>query len=137
MGLKKTSILLIILLVAGIGIVISTVSNVSTYSDFDEAAFHPGKEFHIIGTLNTQKPVNMDITDEGSQFSFYMFDRNKHERKVIFKGEKPQDFEKTEQIVIIGRMSEELFLASSILLKCPSKYNKEGNDTEEEFKSDK
>ncbi len=137
MGLKKTSILMVILLIAGIGIILSTVSNLSSYSDFEEAASYPDREFHIIGSLNTEKPVEVEVSKEGNIFSFYMYDRKKTEKKVVFYGEKPQDFEKTEQIVTIGSMKEDVFLASSILLKCPSKYNKEGNDTEEEYKSDK
>ena len=44
------------------------------------------------------------------------------ERKVIFLGSKPQDFERSEQIVLTGKMKGDEFLASKILMKCPSKY---------------
>ena len=47
------------------------------------------------------------------------------EQKVIYAQAKPQDFEKSEKIVIVGQMKEEYFAASQILMKCPSKYVKE------------
>jgi cytochrome c-type biogenesis protein CcmE len=45
------------------------------------------------------------------------------EKKVIYKSVKPQDFEKSEKVVVIGSMLNDEFVASSLLLKCPSKYN--------------
>ena len=36
---------------------------------------------------------------------------------------KPQDFERSEQIVLIGKVQGDEFHASDILMKCPSKYN--------------
>jgi cytochrome c-type biogenesis protein CcmE len=35
---------------------------------------------------------------------------------------KPQDFERSEQIVLTGSMNGDTFEASDMLLKCPSKY---------------
>jgi len=40
----------------------------------------------------------------------------------VFNGAKPQDFERSEQIVLTGKMKGDEFLASKILMKCPSKY---------------
>jgi len=134
MVLKKTHILLIILLAVSIGIVISTISDVDTYSDFEEAALNQEREYHIIGKLNINKPIDTQISYEGNSFTFYMYDRKGTEKKVVFYGEKPQDFEKSEQVVLIGKMKNDIFEATHILLKCPSKYDKEGNDTQEEFK---
>jgi cytochrome c-type biogenesis protein CcmE len=33
------------------------------------------------------------------------------------------DFEKSEQIVVIGKMKGDIFYAKDILTKCPSKYS--------------
>jgi len=137
MGLKKTHILLIILIGIAIGIIISTMSDVSTYSDFEEAAHYPGREFQVIGKLNIKKPIELSMETQERSFSFYMSDRKNIEKKVIFKGEKPHDFEKSEQVVITGSMKDDIFRTSNILLKCPSKYDKKGNNTEEIFKSKK
>ena len=43
-------------------------------------------------------------------------------RKVILRAGKPQDFERSEQIVLTGEMKDDVFEASDMLLKCPSKY---------------
>jgi cytochrome c-type biogenesis protein CcmE len=123
--MKAIHIIIILVLVAVIAIVISTLSDASTYSDFGEAAKVPGKEFHIIGTLNRNKPVEYDAQKNANQFSFYMVDEKGLERKIVYNKPKPQDFEKSEKVVIIGSMKGEEFVASSLLLKCPSKYNSE------------
>ena len=57
-------------------------------------------------------------------FSFYIKDENGIVRKVELKDTKPQDFEKAERVVVVGNLEGEVFKASSILMKCPSKYNK-------------
>jgi cytochrome c-type biogenesis protein CcmE len=58
-------------------------------------------------------------------FSFFIRDKDGVEKKVILLREKPQDFELSEQIVITGKMKAEEFIATDILLKCPSKYKDE------------
>jgi len=137
MRFKKSHIVLIVLLAVAVGIIISTLSDVSSYATFRQAAANPEQQFHIIGNLNTEKPIELSMLSQERYFSFYMTDSNNEEQKVIFYGEKPQDIEKTEQIVIIGSMKEDVFLASNILLKCPSKYDTEGFDTTEEYSADK
>ena len=52
-----------------------------------------------------------------------MYDNKGIENKVVLHKTKPQDFERSEQIVIIGKMEGEEFHANEILMKCPSKYN--------------
>ena len=52
-------------------------------------------------------------------------DAKGEERKVVLLSEKPQDFEMSEQIVLTGKMKGEEFIASEVLLKCPSKYKDE------------
>jgi cytochrome c-type biogenesis protein CcmE len=54
-----------------------------------------------------------------------MTDQKGAERMVTYKGAKPQDFEKSEQVVVIGKIVDDKFEASSLLLKCPSKYNED------------
>jgi cytochrome c-type biogenesis protein CcmE len=61
--------------------------------------------------------VNPDI------FSFFLTDQNGTQRQVNLHKSKPQDFDKSEQIVLIGTIQDSVFEASDILLKCPSKYN--------------
>jgi len=108
------------------GIIITTFSGSGTYSHFDEAFAHPGRDFHIIGTLNTAKPLEYDSRIDHNLFAFYMFDQHGKESRVVYRGAKPQDFEKSEQVVIIGSAEKDVFHAKQLLLKCPTKYNEEG-----------
>ena len=54
-----------------------------------------------------------------------MRDNQGLESKVVFNCSKPQDFERSEQIVLTGKMIGNEFHASKILMKCPSKYTKD------------
>lgn len=136
--MKVKHILIIVVVAIALGVIISTFANTSTYTDFSEARENPGREFHIIGTLDTTEPIVYDTRVNVNEFNFYMVDKNGEKRKVIHKNNKPQDFEKSEQIVVIGKMEGDDFMASSLLLKCPSKYNDQKKPVkygQEEFNS--
>jgi cytochrome c-type biogenesis protein CcmE len=120
--MKKTYIILITLIAAAIGAIISTYGDASTYESFGVAAENPDKEFHVVGMLNKQKEKYYNPKQDPNYFSFYMIDEKGEERKVIYHSPEPQDFERSEKIVIIGKMEGNAFMASKILLKCPSKY---------------
>ena len=123
--MKKTHIFILIFVVAAIGVIISLFANTSTYTDFSAAVDNPGKEFHVIGKLVKDKPIVYDTKVDANKFTFFMTDQKGIERQVTYKGAKPQDFEKSEQVVVIGKIENNAFEASSLLLKCPSKYNDE------------
>ena len=123
--MKKTHIFLLVFVVAAIGVILSLFANTSTYTDFSAATDNPGKEFHIIGKLALDKPIVYDTKLDANKFTFFMTDQKGAEKLVTYKGAKPQDFEKSEQVVVIGKMENNEFIASSLLLKCPSKYNEE------------
>lgn len=121
--MKTIHIIIILVLVIAIAVVITTISDSSTYSDFAEAAKTPGKELHIIGKLNRTKPLEYDARKDANRFSFYLIDSKGVEKQVVYNNAKPQDFEKSEKVVVIGSMKGDVFIAKSLLLKCPSKYN--------------
>ncbi|MEI7895469.1 MAG: cytochrome c maturation protein CcmE [bacterium] len=121
--MKTIHIIIILVLVVAVAVVISTMTDSSTYSDFTEASKKPGKELHIIGKLNRSKPMEYDAQKNANQFSFYLIDDKGVEKKVIYHNARPQDFEKSEKVVVIGSMKGDEFIAKSLLLKCPSKYN--------------
>ena len=121
--MKTIHIIIILALVVAVGVVITTLSDSSTYSDFTEASKTPEKEFHIIGILDRKIPVEYDALKNANQFGFYLIDEKGLEKKVIYNNSKPQDFEKSEKVVVIGSMKGNQFMASGLLLKCPSKYN--------------
>ncbi|MCX6284516.1 MAG: cytochrome c maturation protein CcmE [Bacteroidetes bacterium] len=121
--MKTIHIIIILVLVIAIAVVITTISDSSTYSDFGEAAKSPGKEMHIIGNLDRSKPLEYDAKKDANRFSFYIIDAKGVVKQVIYHNAKPQDFEKSEKVVVVGSMQGDTFIAKSLLLKCPSKYN--------------
>ena len=121
--MKKTHIIGLVFIVIAIGAIISTVYNADTYASFEQARRHPGREFHIIGELIKDKPIEEKIISNTLLMTFYMTDNQGGESQVTYYGAKPQDFEKSDQVVLIGSFEGDRFIASSLLLKCPSKYN--------------
>jgi len=121
--MKTIHIVILLVLVIAVAVVVTTLTDSSTYSNFSEAAAKPGKEFHIIGSLDRSKPIDYDAKKDVNRFTFYLIDDKGLEKKVVYNNPKPQDFEKSEKVVIVGSMKNDEFLAKSLLLKCPSKYN--------------
>ena len=76
----------------------------------------------IVGTLDKSKPVNYDPQHDANSFSFSMIDREGKEVQVVCYDDYPNDFEKTDQIVVTGSMKDNVFYADDLLVKCPSKY---------------
>jgi cytochrome c-type biogenesis protein CcmE len=119
--MKTSHIIILIILIAAIAVVITTVYSGDTYSDFNEAKANPGREVQIIGTrAGTDSTASDSIP--ALTFSFEMKDDKGTIARVVYEGSKPRDFEKLQQIVIIGKWENDHFRASSLLLKCPSKY---------------
>lgn len=121
--MKKTHIVLIVLIAVAIGAIFTTLDNTSTYADFQTAINEPNSEFHIVGQLNREKETVYAPEVDPNLFTFYMIDNKGVEQKVVLHKNKPQDFDRSEQIVLIGKMEQGDFHASEILMKCPSKYN--------------
>lgn len=123
--MKKTHIIGIIVIAIAIGIIILSLGKTSTYASLTEAANEPGSEFHVVGKRDKDKDMVYEPKVDANKFSFYMVDNKGTECKVVLHKNKPQDFEHSEQIVLIGKMKmpENEFQASDILMKCPSKYN--------------
>lgn len=122
--MKKSSILGIIVIALAIAMIIVIYADSSTYSTFTEAQQHD-TELYVVGVLNKEKELYYEPTVDANHFSFYMYDNDSTECKVVFRGSKPQDIERSEQIVLTGRMVGNEFHASKILMKCPSKYNED------------
>jgi cytochrome c-type biogenesis protein CcmE len=121
--MKKTHIIGIIIIALAIGAILSTVADSSTYASFTQAQANPNAEFHVVGQLNKEKEIVYNPEVDANLFTFFMVDNDGQECKVHFSGSKPQDFERSEQIVLLGKYQEGNFVASKILMKCPSKYN--------------
>lgn len=129
--MKKSHIIGIIIIAAAIMIIMSTAGDASTYVDFGEAkelAEDGSKtKVHVVGRLKKDAKghivgMQYDPLVDPNYFAFMLVDTNRVEQKVVYFNPKPQDFERSEQVVITGSMKNEVFVADKILLKCPSKY---------------
>src|SRR3569832_1357595 len=119
--MKRSAIFGLVVIAVAIAVIISTYASSSSYSSFKEAA-STSSELHVIGHLDKKKELYYEATKDANYFSFFMTDDKGQECKVVFTGTKPEDFERSKQIVMTGRMVNNEFHASKILMKCPSKY---------------
>lgn len=121
--MKKTEIVLIILVAVIIGVIMSLTFNASTYITFADAEKRMGKEFTVIGELNKEKEIHFE--PRLNLLTFYAVDSLDNERKVYYHESKPQDFERSEKITMTGFSTDSGFVARTILMKCPSKYKEQ------------
>lgn len=122
--MRKSAIIGLITIAICIGFLVSLNAETDTYSDFKDAS-SSNKEEHVIGRWEKPKGMHYDAIKDPNHFAFYMKDEKGDVKKVVLNGTKPQDFERSEKLVVIGKMENETFYASKILMKCPSKYNNE------------
>lgn len=121
--MKKASILILILIAAAIAAIVSSFGQFSTYETFASASEKQGTIFHVVGFLDTTAGKEQyDPLKDPNFFTFFAKDKKGATHKVIFNGARPQDFEKSEQLVMKGYMKDGNFHCSQIQMKCPSKY---------------
>ncbi|SMB87425.1 cytochrome c-type biogenesis protein CcmE [Hymenobacter roseosalivarius DSM 11622] len=129
--MKKTHILAIAVIAIAIGIIMSAAGDASVYVSFKEARERAAEgnrtKVHVVGRLPRDNQKNImgleyNPTLDPNYFAFTLVDTNRIAQRVIYFNPKPQDFDKSEQVVITGAMRNDIFVADKILLKCPSKY---------------
>ncbi len=122
--MNRNIIIALVFIAVGIMVFLSISKDVSTYASF-EVAEKSGQTSKIVGQLSKDKPMIYDPQNAPNEFTFFMKDADGLEKKVVLNKPKPQDFEMSEQIVVTGKMDGDVFKASEILMKCPSKYKDE------------
>ncbi len=127
--MKKSHILIIVIIAAAIAIIISTAGDASTYASFGDAqemALTGNKSsIHVVGQLTKDRNGRVIGIEDGADkvsFSFVMIDEKGEEQKVEYNQPMPADFARSEKVVVVGHFVGEVFKAEKILLKCPSKY---------------
>lgn len=121
--MKRTHIAIIVIIAVAIGAIITTINDASTYVGFNRAEENPGTKYTVIGYLD--KEAAMDYNARANRFTFTAIDKEGQKRKVFYNQPKPQDFERSEEITMKGYATDSAFVASEILMKCPSKYNEQ------------
>ncbi len=109
----------IVALIVGL---LSYSADFSTYDTIESAKAKQGKFVHIIAKLDKKQPVEYDPITNPNFLTFFAVDSLGAKTKVVFHNSKPADLEKSERLVMKGKMAADHFECSDILLKCPSKY---------------
>jgi cytochrome c-type biogenesis protein CcmE len=119
--MKKVHIIILLLVAASVGVILAMTGDYTTYANFLQAK-EKGKAVNVVGYLAKDKEMIYDPKIDPNYFAFTMTAKEGNAQKVIYRGSKPQDFERSEQLVVKGRMKGDVFAASEISMKCPSKY---------------
>jgi cytochrome c-type biogenesis protein CcmE len=124
--MKRSHIIAIAVIAVAIGALMSSLFDSSTYADLQEAFERPGKEFHVVGTLDRSNEIIYEPTANPNLTKFVIEDLNGKKCDVHLLMAKPADIERSERIVLIGTaQADGTFEAHDMLMKCPSKYNEE------------
>jgi cytochrome c-type biogenesis protein CcmE len=135
--MKRSHIIGIVLIAISIAIIISTTGDASSYVTFKEA-YQMAKEgdkdkVHVVGKLKKDDMGKIsgmiyEPTVDPNYFSFILEDSLHEEHQVVYLHPKPQDLERSEKVVVVGSVKENVFVADQILMKCPSKYEEPVNE---------
>lgn len=120
--MKKSHIIILVGIAVLIAGLLAYSADFSTYDSIASAKHKEGEFVHIIAKLDHNYPLEYDPLKDPNYLSFYAIDSLGGSTKVIYRNSKPTDIEKSERLVMKGKMQKDHFECSEILLKCPSKY---------------
>ncbi|MFL5731103.1 MAG: cytochrome c maturation protein CcmE [Cytophagaceae bacterium] len=134
--MKRSHIFAIVLIGLCIAIIISATGDASSYVTFKEA-YQMAKngdtdKVHVVGKLKKDSLGNItgmvyEPTVDPNYFSFILEDSLHEEHQVIYLHPKLPDLDRSEKVVVVGSVRNNVFMADEILLKCPSKYEEPVN----------
>jgi cytochrome c-type biogenesis protein CcmE len=121
--MKRTHIVILVAIAISIvALIIFSANDFSTYDSIASAKQKQGVFVHLIAKLDVSQPIEYDAIKDPNYLSFYATDSLGGKTKVVYHKEKPTDLEKSERVVLKGKMQGDVFECKDILLKCPSKY---------------
>jgi cytochrome c-type biogenesis protein CcmE len=130
--MKKTHIFAVLIVGVAIAIIVSTAGDASTYVSFEQAfqmaSAGNTTRIHVVGELKkgpNGEIVGLEKSADNLSFSFILRDEANREQTVFYNEPMPPDFTRSEKIVVIGGYQGDHFVATKILLKCPSKYQEQ------------
>ncbi|MBM3442717.1 MAG: cytochrome c maturation protein CcmE [Bacteroidetes bacterium] len=123
--MKKMHIILLVVIAAVIAGLLTWMKDLSTYDTVASARRKDGRFVHLIARLDRSAPVVYDPIKDPNFLSFHALDSLGQRTQVVYRNAKPVDLERSERVVMKGRMQGEIFECSEIVLKCPSKYTED------------
>lgn len=125
--MKKIHIVVLVGIAAAIMILLSFMADLSTYETLASARRKEGKTVTVIAKLDKSvtNPIEYNPARNPNLTQFYVVDSLGNKAQVRYYFEKPFDMEKSDRIVLKGKMKGDIFEITrkdGILIKCPSKY---------------
>ncbi len=104
-----------------------------------EEARHSQRTVQVLGRIDFDQ-VNYNTDNSCLEFAVYDPEAQNKQRaqrmKVIYYGVVPGNFEQATSVVLKGKSEGETFVAEQMLVKCPSKYQGEGEEYQDIRKHD-
>ncbi|HPH22864.1 MAG TPA: cytochrome c maturation protein CcmE [Chitinophagaceae bacterium] len=122
--MKKMHLVLLIIIAATIAGLLIYMGDVTTYETISSARKKTGKAVMVIAKLDVAS-LQYDALKNPNYLTFEAVDTLGDRMKVAYYYEKPYDMEKSERVVLKGKMENGVFeirKKDGILVKCPSKY---------------
>lgn len=120
--MKKTHIIVLILVMAGIIGMSFFIKDLTTEETFSTAQKKNGKFVVIKAKLDKATPIEYDAVKNPNLTVFYAVDNAGQRRKVVYNNAKLTDMERSESLALNGVMRDDYFECKTIQTKCPSKY---------------
>lgn len=119
-------IIVVFMIWGGVSFVKTTIQYVSI-----EKARESSKIVQVMGKIDFDR-VNYNEAETRLEFTVYDADAVEKEgaasMNVVYYGVKPGNFEQATSVVLKGKADGDLFVADQMLVKCPSKYQGEGEE---------
>lgn len=112
---------LVLLVVFGVGIFMTARTAFSSYVTFAEAEAQ-GRSAQVKGVAIGGSLQHTD----SSSFSFALTDTDGYTFTVMHRGSVPPNLFTADYVVVVGRVDGAVFVARSILVKCPTRFMQEG-----------
>ncbi len=132
MKITTKQILIAVLLAVSVGLAYDSMTNyMNPYISVTDVKASPskyiGKSLQVIGTV---EPGSLELTNDGS-LNFVLIDETGGSIKVTYRGIPPNNMEdEGNSVVVLGELDSNGELQSEeLLVKCPSKYEGEEEDT--------
>jgi cytochrome c-type biogenesis protein CcmE len=125
--MKKSHLILLVLIAVAIVVLISYTGDLSSYETVGSAKQKPGKFLNLIVKMDKTVPVEYDPVKDPNFLKFGVQDSLGGKIDVVYHNTMPTDMEKSERLVLKGKVQGEVFECSAIVLKCPSKYKDNPN----------
>jgi cytochrome c-type biogenesis protein CcmE len=125
--MKKTHIILLVLIAVSIVVLISYTGDLSSYETVSSAKQKQGKFLNLIVKMDKSVPVQYDPVKDPNYLKFAVQDSLGGKISVVYRNTMPTDMDKSERLVLKGKVQGDVFECSAIVLKCPSKYKDNPN----------